>query len=117
MSDKVFQTYRFEFCNDEKIHSISFEGRITQEDIHGILKALHNRLYENCSEAIRSYLEEYHFFSSSNAMPAASSSSSSVQITYPSTSSVLYHLGIFLSKQSMSRILSSSTASTLYMVP
>lgn len=53
-------TYRFEFGSDETIYSVSFEGRITPEDIQRILEALHSQLYKNCPGAVRSYLEKHH---------------------------------------------------------
>ena len=53
------QTYCFEFVGEQK-YTIFFEGHLTREDIHRILKILHNCLYKDCPETLRSYLEQHH---------------------------------------------------------
>lgn len=60
------QAYRFEFRGDDSLYAGSFQGRLTPEDIRGVLEALHGQAYQNCPETIRSYLhchnlENYHF--------------------------------------------------------
>lgn len=53
------QTYRFEFCGDEKAYSVTFGAKITKKDVSGILEALQNQLYENCGGAILAYLDQH----------------------------------------------------------
>lgn len=54
------RSYLFEFIDDEKLYSSSFDGRLTQRDIRGMLEVLHGQIYQNCPEAIRSYLNCHH---------------------------------------------------------
>lgn len=58
-SREVLQTYCFEFCG-EKNYTAFFEGKLTKDDIHNMLEVLHSCLYEECPEAVRSYLEQQH---------------------------------------------------------
>lgn len=53
------QNYCFEFIGEQK-YSIFFKGHLTRDDIHSILIVLHSRLYKDCPETIRSYLEQHH---------------------------------------------------------
>ena len=53
------RTYCFEF-GDEKNYTVFFEGKLTQDDIHSILKVLHSCLYKDCPETIRLYMEQHH---------------------------------------------------------
>lgn len=52
------QTYRFEFGNEGKIYSISFDGRISDAEIHNILEIMHSQSYADCPEAVWTYLEQ-----------------------------------------------------------
>lgn len=65
MSEKIFetekpQTYCFEFGSDERIHTVSFKGKLSDEDTGKILEAAGKETYERAGEAIRSYLESEH---------------------------------------------------------
>ena len=53
------RTYCFEF-GDEKNYTVFFEGKLTPDDIHSILKVLHSCLYKDCPEAIRLYMDQHH---------------------------------------------------------
>lgn len=55
---KGLQTYKLEFGDDGKTYFITFEGRLSPEDIRGILEALHSRLYKDYAGIIRSYMEQ-----------------------------------------------------------
>lgn len=53
-----FQKYLFEFGDDDSLYSGSFSGKLTLEDIRGLLKFLHGQTYKDCPEAILSYLRQ-----------------------------------------------------------
>lgn len=54
------QTYLFEFGDNGTIHSAAFGGRLEQGNVDGLFEFLHTRLYQDCPEAVRSYLEQHH---------------------------------------------------------
>lgn len=53
------RTYRFEFGTDEKLHTVSFKGILSEQETRNMLESLHNTLYEECGEAIRLYLDSH----------------------------------------------------------
>ncbi|MDE7432333.1 MAG: hypothetical protein K2N34_10540 [Lachnospiraceae bacterium] len=52
------QSYQFELGNEEKIYSISFNGRISSVETRKILEIMHSRTYADCPEAVWTYLEQ-----------------------------------------------------------
>ncbi|MDE7200724.1 MAG: hypothetical protein K2O91_02205, partial [Lachnospiraceae bacterium] len=52
------QTYLFELGSEEKIYSISFNGRIPDAEIQKILEVMHSQSYADCPEAVWTYLEQ-----------------------------------------------------------
>lgn len=56
----MMRTYRFDFGDDNKLYSGSFEGKLTDGDLRGILKSLHSQLYKDCPATILYYLEQHH---------------------------------------------------------
>ena len=54
------ETYQFDFGNEEKVFSTTFRGIISPDRIQKILKEIRKHLYEQSSEIIKSYLEQYH---------------------------------------------------------
>ena len=77
MSEKNFkpaqtQTYRFEFGSDGEIRTVSFKGRLPEEEADKVLEAAGRRAYKDAGAAIRSYLErqglEYSGFESREAV-------------------------------------------------
>lgn len=54
------QTYLFEFGDNGTTHSAAFWGRLGPGEPDRLLKFLHTRLYRDCPEAVRSYLERQH---------------------------------------------------------
>ena len=53
-----FLSYKFKILDDENIYSISFDGKLTEEEIKQMLSAMRNCLYENTADAIQKYLEQ-----------------------------------------------------------
>ena len=51
-------SYKFEIMDDKNIYSISFDGKLTEEEIKQMLSAMRNCLYENTADAIQKYLEQ-----------------------------------------------------------
>ena len=51
-------SYKLEIMDDENIHSVSFEGKLTEKDTKKILSEIRNCLYENTAGAIQKYLEQ-----------------------------------------------------------
>lgn len=77
MSEKNFkpaqtQAYRFEFGSDGEIRTVSFKGRLPEEEADKVLEAAGRRAYKDAGAAIRSYLErqglEYSGFESREAV-------------------------------------------------
>lgn len=54
------QTYKLEFCTDEKLYSIFLKGKIAPEEIRTMLESARNCLYEKMAENIQVYLEQHH---------------------------------------------------------
>ena len=54
------QTYLFEFGDNGTIHSAAFRGRLGKAETDGLFEFLHTKLYRDCPEAVRSYLERQH---------------------------------------------------------
>lgn len=52
------QTYLFELGSEEKIYSITFNGRISDTETQKILEVMHRQPYRNCFEAVWAYLEQ-----------------------------------------------------------
>lgn len=52
----AMQKFLFEFGSDGNIHSVSFEGQLSHEDIRLMLESIRQKLYVDCSMAIHSYL-------------------------------------------------------------
>lgn len=52
------EKYMFEFGSDGNIHSVSFEGQLSHEDIRRMLESARQKLYAGCGMAIHSYLEQ-----------------------------------------------------------
>lgn len=53
----AMQRFVFEFGSDGDIHSVSFEGQLSHEDIRLILESVWQKLHADCGTAIHSYLE------------------------------------------------------------
>lgn len=63
MSEKIFktsqpQTYCFEFCSDEKLYTVSFQGNLPKDVPDKILEAAGKTTYENSGKVIHAYLEQ-----------------------------------------------------------
>lgn len=54
----AMQKFMFEFGSDGNIHSVSFEGQLSHEDIRLMLESVRQKLYADCGMAIHSYLEQ-----------------------------------------------------------
>lgn len=54
----AMQKFLLEFCSDENIHSVSFLGNLSHEDICLMLESVRQKLYEDCSMTIHSYLDQ-----------------------------------------------------------
>lgn len=52
------QTFQFEFGNEEKIYSISFNGNISDVETQKILEVMHSQTYADCPETVWTYLEQ-----------------------------------------------------------
>lgn len=52
------EKYMFEFGSDGNIHSVSFLGSLSHEDIRRMLESARQKLYADCGMAIHSYLEQ-----------------------------------------------------------
>lgn len=52
------EKYMFEFGSDGDIHSVSFLGNLSHEDIRRMLESVQQKLYADCDMAIHSYLEQ-----------------------------------------------------------
>lgn len=52
-------SYKFEIMDDKNIYSISFEGKLTEEETKEMLEAVQNCLYEKIPDAIQMYLEQH----------------------------------------------------------
>lgn len=53
-----FLSYKFKILDDENIYSISFDGKLTEEEIKEMLSAIRNCLYENTADAIQKHLKQ-----------------------------------------------------------
>lgn len=53
----VMQKFVFEFGSDGNIHSVSFLGNLSHEDVRLMLKSVRQELYADCGRVIHSYLE------------------------------------------------------------
>ena len=51
------EKYMFEFGSDGNIHSVSFLGSLSHEDIRQMLESVRQKLYADCGMAIHSYLD------------------------------------------------------------
>lgn len=51
--------YRFELMEDDNIYSVSFNGKLTENEAKKLLVALRNCLYENIADCIQTYLEQH----------------------------------------------------------
>ena len=54
-----FLSYRFEVMGDDNIYSVSFNGKLTENEAKKLLAALRNCLYENMADCIQTYLEQH----------------------------------------------------------
>lgn len=52
-------SYKFEIMDDKNIYSISFEGKLTEEETKEMLEAVQKCLYEKIPDAIQMYLEQH----------------------------------------------------------
>ena len=53
-----FLSYRFEIMEDDNIYSVSFNGKLTDEETRKMLEPIQNCLYEKIPDAIQTYLEQ-----------------------------------------------------------
>ena len=53
-----FLSYRFEIMEDDNIYSVSFNGKLTDEETRKMLEPIQNCLYEKIPDAIQMYLEQ-----------------------------------------------------------
>lgn len=53
-----FLSYRFEVMEDDNIYSVSFNGKLTDEETRKMLESIQNCLYEKIPDAIQMYLEQ-----------------------------------------------------------
>lgn len=51
-----FLSYRFEIMEDNNIYSVSFNGKLTDEETRKMLESIQNCLYEKIPDAIQMYL-------------------------------------------------------------
>lgn len=56
--DRVL-SYKFEIMEDDNIYSVSFNGKLTENEAKKLLVALRNCLYENIADCIQTYLEQH----------------------------------------------------------
>lgn len=56
--DRVL-SYKFEIMEDDNIYSVSFNGKLTENEAKKLLAALRNCLYENMADCIQTYLEQH----------------------------------------------------------
>lgn len=54
----AMQKFVFEFGSDGNIHSVSFLGNLSHEDIRLMLESVRRELYADCGSAIYSYLKQ-----------------------------------------------------------
>lgn len=54
----AMQKFMFEFGSDRNIHSVSFEGQLSHEDIRLMLESVRQKPYADCSSAIYLYLKQ-----------------------------------------------------------
>lgn len=54
-----FISYRFEIMDDDNIYSISFRGKLTEEETRKMLESIQNCLYEKAADGIQGYLEQH----------------------------------------------------------
>lgn len=54
----AMQKFMFEFGSDGNIHSVSFEGQLSHEDIRLMLESVRQKPYADCSSAIYLYLKQ-----------------------------------------------------------
>ena len=54
----AMQKFMFEFGSDGNIHSVSFLGNLSHEDIRLMLESVRRELYADCGSAIYSYLKQ-----------------------------------------------------------
>lgn len=53
-----FLSYKFEVMGDDNIYSVSFNGKLTDEETRKMLEPIKNCLYEKIPDAIQMYLEQ-----------------------------------------------------------
>ena len=53
-----FLSYKFEIMDDDNIYSISFRGKLTDEETKKMLASIQNCLYEKTADRIQTYLEQ-----------------------------------------------------------
>ena len=58
-SSNKFLSYKFEIMEDESIYSISFEGKLTQEETKKIMETVQNCLYEKIADGIHICLKQH----------------------------------------------------------
>lgn len=54
-----FLSYRFEVMEDDNIYSVSFDGRLSENESKKLLAALRNCLYENMADCIQKHMEQH----------------------------------------------------------
>lgn len=53
-----FSSYKFEIMDDDNIYSISFRGKLADEETKKMLESIQNCLYEKTADCIQTYLEQ-----------------------------------------------------------
>lgn len=53
-----FSSYKFEIMEDDNIYSISFRGKLADEETKKMLESIQNCLYEKTADCIQTYLEQ-----------------------------------------------------------
>lgn len=54
-----FLSYRFEVMGNDNIYSVSFDGRLSENESKKLLAALRNCLYENMADCIQKHMEQH----------------------------------------------------------
>ena len=54
--DKGLLSYKFEIMDDDNIYSISFRGKLADEETKKMLESIQNCLYEKAAGCIQTYL-------------------------------------------------------------